>query len=130
MAGPSESSAMRLAPTTKRYPPKANPPHRMSRFSTRTMQFGKMNKAMVPPPGAFTYTATSPRVLRAASKSVELPTLFQSSEEQGLSPQDLHFPQKVLTLRIPPPTVPPTLSSVNLPSQRDFVKPLQFTPLT
>jgi Condensation domain len=60
----------------------------------------------------------------------ELLARVQSTVEEGMAHQDLHFQQVVEALRLKRDPNRPTVYSINFIYQRDFVKPLQFAGLS
>jgi len=76
--------------------------------------------------GAFINTMILRTDLSGDPTFFDLLARVQSTVEEGMAHQDLHFQQVVEALRLKRDPNRPTVYSINFIYQRDFVKPLQF----
>src|SRR6266478_970060 len=95
-----------------------------------TLSAGRDRVELEPLIGAFINTMILRTDLSGDPTFFELLAGVQSTVEEGMAHQDLHFQQVVEALRLKRDPNRPTVYGINFIYQRDFVKPLQFAGLT
>src|SRR6266403_4151551 len=95
-----------------------------------TLLAGRDRVELEPLIGAFINTMILRTDLSGDPTFFDLLARVQSTVEEGMAHQDLHFQQVVEALRLKRDPNRPTVYSINFIYQRDFVKPLQFAGLS
>jgi hypothetical protein len=91
-----------------------------------TLLAGRDRVELEPLIGAFINTMILRTDLSGDPTFFDLLARVQSTVEEGMAHQDLHFQQVVEALRLKRDPNRPTVYSINFIYQRDFVKPLRF----